>query len=327
MRRNQKVLVLVLLAAGLLAAGCQEQILRCRYQVGDVEKVRYTGERVYKSWLEMPGKDPQDVGTNRTREEVVMVREVESVEADGGAVMKVTLESVMIELSGKDEAAAKKYVSNADGTSSWGSEPGLAGKSYRIRIAPDTRVLEVMGLSEVRQQAGIQEGDKGVVARMLEEDRIKRYHQHDFVMYSPKSVSGQKGYDSEMLPLPDDMIKATAIKKHYTAAASGDVIEVSGRGEAVHGTVPGFEEPKINQFGQAIIKQQSDMQKLEITDEGRFGISQGKVLQDNKEVTCSLVLLEENLFGGQAGANAKKKDEWGVMYTDIYLKSQFEVLP
>jgi hypothetical protein len=44
-------------------------------------------------------------------------------------------------------------------------------------------------------------------------------------------------------------------------------------------------------------------------------------------VDCSLVLLEENLFGGQAGANAKKKDEWGVMYTDVQLLSRFEVLP
>jgi hypothetical protein len=327
MLQFQKVSLLGLLVVGLLVAGCQEQTLRCAYQVGDVEKVRYTGERLYKSWLEMPGKDPQDVGTNRTQEELVMVREVQSVEPDGSAMMKVTLESVRIELSGKDESSAKKYLSSAEGTTSWGDEPALAGMSYTIHIAPDTRVLEVKGLAELRQKAGIKDSDSGVIARMLDEERIKRYHERDFVIYSPKTLDVKKGYDSEMLPLPDVMIKATAIKKHYEGTVEGDQIHVSGRGEAVQGTVEGFEEPKINQFGQAIIKQQSDMQKLDITDDGIFSISQGKVLKDNKDVACSLVLLEENLFGGQAGANAKDKKEWGVMYTDVQLKSNFEVIP
>jgi hypothetical protein len=327
MVRLQKGLVFGLLIVGLLLAGCEEQKLRCVYKVGDVEKVRYVGERVYKSWLEMPGKDAQDVGTNRTKEELVMNREVQSVEADGSAVMKITIESVVIELSGKDEKSAKKYVSNAEGTSSWGSEPGLAGLSYTITIAPDTQVIKIDGLNELRQKAGIKDNDSGVVARMLDEDRIKRYHERDFVLFCPDKLNAKKGYDSGNLPLPDVMIKAMAIKKHYDVAVEGDTVIATGKGEAVHGTVEGFEEPKINQFGQAIIKQQSDMQKLNIVDDGRFSISQGKVLMESKKVDCSLVLLEENLFGGQAGANAKKKDEWGVMYTDVQLLSRFEVLP
>ena len=78
-------------------AGCAEsQLLRCKYTVGKVERVRYYREFIYRSWVEMPGKGSTKSGMRKTVEELIVRREVESVEPDGSAVIKVTFEKAMM---------------------------------------------------------------------------------------------------------------------------------------------------------------------------------------------------------------------------------------
>jgi len=143
----------------------KESALRCRYTVGSVERARFANSSQNKVWVEMPDKEPSEPQSNETQREIVLRSEVEKVQEDGSAIIKVTIEQAKVsetvitketkqtakdaEKTLKDTKRTNTYSSDAEGTkSTWRNQPKLAGASYKIEIAPDTTVKEIMGLEE-----------------------------------------------------------------------------------------------------------------------------------------------------------------------------------
>ena len=312
--------------------------LRCQYNAGDVDKIRVESSRLYKNWIEMPDKGPSMVKSNLSRQQLWLTRRVESVAADGSAVMQVTLDKVLfsVDIDVDGEKKTSSYVSSPDDNSStWPAEPTLHGATYKIVIAPDTTVTSVIGLDELRKKLRVSDDAKGVAGTLLTEDRIKRLHQRDFVRLSPAQPADATGGAhvlpkaySQVVEIPDPMVKAMAVENSYVVGpisktASADTIPVMLTGKALYSAPEGFPEPPtVNAFGALLIKNNSDMQNLIITGSSLFDLTARRVKTDDVSVACSLVLLEENLFGGPKPG---RKSSGGKMFTDVKLHRSFQV--
>ncbi|MBN2211585.1 MAG: hypothetical protein JW709_09340 [Sedimentisphaerales bacterium] len=318
MKRSMAVWVVVL--AGLaVSMGCQSAPV-CKYHVGDVDTVSYTQKSVYKNWVEMPGKDKDQVRMRTTEYTVVLRREVESVGIDGSAVMNATFEQVKFDLNidFPDKDTHEYYLSTPDKTeSSRGGEAMLGGRSFKVRVAPDTTVLEIMGRDALLEQLGLSDKSTGTAMFFVSEEQLKKYLERDLIQNAP-GMSSRK----VMQPIPDSMVKAKAVEMTYkTAPAIGDVVTIQATGEAIFVVPKGMTEPEPPAvFGQKLIFDNSDMQEFALEGSARFDLAAGKVLEENKSMRCMLVLLEENLFGGKG---KEKPGGGGVMFTEILRSESF----
>ena len=298
--------------------------IKCNYKVGDVEKVRWQREHLYKNWVEMKPEEKSQESKRNTTESVTMTRKVVAVEADGSALIDVTIEQAEMALQTdvQKRQISRKYLSTDEKTvSDWPGNQQLAGSTYQIKVAPDTTVIETIGLEELRDKLGLSEDDRSIAGKMLDEEYIKNLHEREFVKYGPKPA----GQSQKDLPIPDVMIKAKAIKKTFKAApATNGLVAVTSTGDALYALPEGMEEtPQPNDFGQSLIKDKSDMNELSSFGTGVIDLAEGKVQSEDKIVACSLILAESKVF---AGANKKKDGPEGMMFTEIRLTEKFERL-
>lgn len=314
--------IVVLFSA--LIVGCDSsKALNYDYQVGDQERIKVTRSNHYESWVEMPDKEPSQRNARTKTQELVLSRQVESVEADGTALMKVTIEKATVNLNIDTQKSKSKhsYVSTAESTeSTWSNQPAIAGAVYRIRIAPDTSVLEVMGLEEARKALQIKEEDKGIAAGLLNEDSILKVHERSFVQHYPQT--------DVLEPVPDAMIKAKGLRKTYNYMKDAQTNQVwfEVNGEAAYNVPEDFPEPpKPFNPGQTMIISVSDMDELTIKGQGQFDLATHSVLNEQNHIKCSLLITESSL-SGQFGKPGKEGDG-GVMITVTELNDAFEKLP
>ena len=314
-------------------AGCVEpELLRCKYKVGETQKIRLHRQLLYRSWLEMPGKETTESGMRNTIEELIVSRQVESVEPDGTAVMKVTFVKAMITVETRKNKNLFHYKSDMESTeTSLDTEPKLAGASYRIKIAPDTSILEIMGLEEQREKLKLDNQSKGVVSNWLTEKSIRRMHERDFVKHCPLNATYNQTYES-LASIPDPMVKARAIRKTYTigpAAVKKDMSElvtVTSHGEPAYTVPEGFPPaPKPPHMGAVMIVNASEMNELKVEGVGTFDLVTATIQDDTYSVNCILVISGDTLFGktpqpGQEG-------QGGEMFTTIKFNETYELLP
>jgi len=302
--------------------------LRCVYKVGKTETVSRTSSVEHKAWIEMPDKDPSITGNNTVSRQIIARRKVESVAGDGSAIMKVTFESVKIrvKIDTKKTKGDYLYISNSESTKSyWAGEPKLAGVSYKIKIAPDTTVLEVIGLDELRKKLKLKPDSDRKVAPLVSEKGIKKFNQCEFVRFGPESVAVGDKYDGDVV-LPDSTIKAQAINMKYQVVQpqAKNTITIAVSGEPLFVLPEGIAEPEPpTNPGIAMIKSMSDMNKLDISGTGVFDSKAGKVLKSDKVIDCTLILDGNKIFGG--GKKGKKKADGGKMFTISILKDKYEV--
>jgi len=312
------------------AGGCAGP-LRCTYKTGDVQRVRYTVHDTYWSWVEMPdepatAKDGQDL--NR---QVSFRQEVESVQPDGSAVLRVTLDEVHVQVRKllHEKETLLSYLSTAQKTESTSpGEPKLAGVTYRLRVAPDSTVLEVLDLDQVRRQVGETAEQRGVMSLVLAEKALRQMHEHGFLQ---SAVSpGGKAVRNE--PLPHFMIKAQAIRQEYTAGSvqqSGahKLVTVQGRGEPLHQLPKGWPSPpEPPDPGRTFLKNVSDMEQLSVTGTAAFDPAAGRVARDERKLSCRLVVLGEKVFKDRKLDQTKAKDE-GILPTEVAVEETYELLP
>jgi len=177
------VFIIASVVAGMQAGCGSSASMSCKYQQGDIQKIRYAGSTENRIWVEKADGQRQQTGQNMSRNEMIVSRQVESVASDGSAIMKVTFEQVEIAFESNVGKKSKQgaYKSTAESTTSSNpGEPALAGTSYKIRIAPDTTVLEIIGLDQLRKDLGISGNDELRVARLLSEENIRLCHECDF---------------------------------------------------------------------------------------------------------------------------------------------------
>ncbi|MCH9021904.1 MAG: hypothetical protein IID32_03990, partial [Planctomycetes bacterium] len=262
--------------------------LRCKYRVGEVERVRFYREFQYRSWLEMPGKEPTKSGMRTIVEELIVRRKVESVEPDGSAVIKVTFEKAMMTIDTQKTPNLYRYISDINNTTTSQSPgPKLAGVSYRIRIAPDTSVLEIIGLDEQRRKLKLTDPATGVVSNWLSENSIRRLHERDFVKRCPDKATYNQTCMS-LVSIPDGMIKAKAIRNTYTIGAgavkndTGQWVTVTNQGEPAYKVPDDFPPPpKPSHVGAVRIVSASEMEELKVEGTGTFDLTAAAVRGDH----------------------------------------------
>lgn len=317
--------------------GCTTKTkMRCIYKPGDVDKIRFISGFDYKTWVEMPKKDKSNLNGRVSQREIVVSREVQSVEPDGSAIMKVTIESVKLSVTSKVEKKETKrsYISTGtENKTDFPGEPALAGTVYTIRIQPDTTVESIVELDNVLGKLGVTAESATVVSELLSPASIKQLHQCDFVAFGPASVSDEMTYNKNVPikgQMPDNIIKAQALNKTYTvqpiAEGTGQVVVAIG-GEPLYVSPEGFEKlQEPSDMGMSMIKNSSVMDELTITGQGVFDLTTCKVVKTEDNINCKLILDGNDLgFGGQSKKNAKKGSQ-GFMYTTLKLFRSYEVI-
>jgi len=343
MRQLQNVVVLGLAVSLAFVVGCDSTAMKAdkgltlesKYEAGSVETVSFNMSNSYRQWVEMANQkaDQQAVSSMKVvTEELVMQRQIESVEKDGSAIMNVTIDSAKLHVHIKRQKKETDwdYSSTAAGTKTSGSSsPKLAGASYKIKIAPDTTVLEIIGLDELRSKLGIGDDAGGAIVNILSEDHIKLCHERQSLINAKKTnATGEK-----LLPVTNVMVKAKAIQKSYF---SGDVEQVDGKdvvrvsmlGTALYvlpeGTPDDFPKPKDPPDLRMVIKEKSEMDPFVCDGEAVFDVAAGKVISETDNMKAVLVLPSSALFPAKSKKKPGDKDD--VMYTEVAENYSFKCI-
>lgn len=325
-------LMLAVILPALFTLGCQQNsqtetasaALACSYTQGQTYKTRVKGHILYKTWVEMPNKPPASVVSNERNWELTLRHEVEKVNPDKSALVKVTIEKAdyKLNIDSPEKKSEETYSSTPEKTqSSQGENSALAGMSYKVVLEPNTAIRQVIK-DESFNQPGLLEKDATVPAFLIREKMIKSYHEHNAVRYGPRV--GEKS--TRIIPIPDPMIKAQVIRMDYqSAAADGDkLIKISGTGTALDRLPPDMPAPEkpAHIFG-ALIQDRSQTQEFTMTDEGVLNVAQGLVERETQK-THNLLILD----GGSIFPSEKKVEPGsaGFMFTLIDLDSDYEVI-
>ncbi len=338
--RNIISVASLVVLAGIALGGCSSTNLRCKYQPGAVQTVRYTNQWQYKNWVEMPKKKPSVPSTKSSKIELVLQKQVQSVAPDGTALIKVTVKKALVTMHSdvRGKKTSLEYISDATHTKTdWPGEPALAGKSYFIKIAPDTTVKSIIGTNKLEKQMGLIDSKGnvagGVVASLLSDEKIRERNELGFVLKAPESVNPGTTY-VQYTPLPADMpgvmIKAKAIKNIFTVDGITNqdgkkIVNVSIKEEPLEALPEGISStPKPNNFGQLMIKQNSTMNNFSATGKALFDLTNNTVLSSTRTTKCLLLLNGDNLGFG----NKKKhtKGSGGEMFTEISMQTEYKVI-
>ena len=324
MKYVNHVLWSMIVAALLLTAGCgpAQQVL---FQKGQVDTIHFVRTDNYRNWVEMPDQPPASESSRDFIEDLVLTREVEQVNADGSAILKVTFNQVNItdKRITPETKNLFQYSSNSEATkSTQPGEPPLAGASYRVKLAPDTTVQEIMGLSELRRKLGFAGDAVGLAAMMLNEERIKSCHEREFLQ---SGVTVDKPA-AKLFPVKHEMNKAQALEKTFNATLQpGNIMSVAMTGDAVYVLPTGWAQPpQPSDPFRPFLKDKSDMQPPEITGQSLFDKNTNQVLQDYNSVKCLLILTDDKI--AQSVDNKEIKTTGGLMFTEINLEYKFETI-
>lgn len=302
------------------------------YQVGDVERIRFTYQEDHWQWLEMPNLSPRGKDGRVTKKEIVIRQEVESIdEKDKSIRMKVTLEKVDIsKRTVLKESETLKYYRSDEGKSesSFPNAPKLVGASYTVRIAPDTTVLEVIGLDDLKKKLKIRDEKFSPVQWVLTPEFLRQLHERECMQSGVKPGKTV----TKLTPVPHVMIKAQAIDTTYTAdrgRKENDArwVTVTSAGKAVHSLPQGWDEPPDPPDGRILIKDAYNMQELEVTGKGVWDASSGRVQTEQKNIVCLLVYLGSKMEAQKPKHLQRKGKDAGELLVEITVNQNVEVLP
>jgi len=324
-------LAAITLMAGFLT-GCETSSLQRDFKVGDVERVRYANSQLYKNWVEMPNKEPSEPNTKETRYEMVLRQKVVSIGEDGSAILEVTIEKALLNIISnvnKKKTDMSFVSSKGKVKSDWPGERKIDGASYRIKMKPNTEVVEVIGLDKLHKKLNLKEDSRA--GWLLSEKQIKMYHEREFVKNAPSKVGLGKKYQKAS-KLPHNMIKAKALEYNYTPV---EIIEKNGvnlavvniSGEALQTLPEGVEEVKgPGNFFQSFLIEKSDMQEFKITGKGLFDLTTGKARKENRDIDILLLLDGDKMNLGNPKSKDNAKGSGGKMFTVIKMHQTFETL-
>ena len=301
-----------------------------KFNEGDKDKIKYTKDTLNRVWVEMKGKEPSETGRRTTELEFIVTREVESVD-DEGAVLKLTFDEVKLSLESNVQKKTKEnsYISTADKTSStWKGEPAVAGKSVKVKVDKAGSVLEFIGLDELFKELRIEEDDNSRVSWLVGKESLTNIVERPFLKACADGNVIAEGWDN-FEEIPDAMLNAKALRFIYTPVDfnKGDkVLTVKTKVEPLYTVPEGMPEPPAagDPF-KMILKQNSDLQEPVVESETVFDIEAGKVEKDMVQVDYLMILDGNKLFPEQRTGNKKDVDA-GMMFTQIKIKENFEVI-
>ena len=306
-------------------------IISNKFTAGDKDKIRYTKNTLNRVWVEMKDKDPSETGRRTTELEYVISREVQDVDAQGTATVKLTFDEVKLTLESNVQKKNKtnSYSSTVDKTNTtWKGEPAVAGKSVTVKIGKCGSILEFVDHDQLLNDLHVAEDDNSRVGYLIGQESIKNIIERPFITSCQDGKVLPSGWDS-FQEIPDAMLNAKAMRMIYVPDnfASGDsVLKVSTKVEPLYTTPEGMEEPPAagDPF-KMILKQNSDLQEPEVVSEAVFDIDEGKVTKDMTDIKYLMVLDGNKLFPEQR-TNKNKDVDAGMMYTLIKITEDYEVI-
>ena len=176
--------------------------------------------------FDQPSIDKKKIKNTLGKTEMAVSQEVQSVTADGVALMKVTIEAIKF-LSQSSEGEPFSYDSTVDST---GMVPlsKLVGLSYTFEITP---AGEVTNIDAVAARQAVQ-GGRGddVIVRRISDSEIRKRHQVLALPDSQENAFAIGQTWSEIEASPQGMLEAKSFEKVYTLT---DVLTRDGKKIAV----------------------------------------------------------------------------------------------
>lgn len=311
----------VLMTLGGCGTGMQSKPLEgLNYEPGQIEVVAFTQQETISNWVEAPQEAVAGRSFQEQNVRVVLQREVEGVALDGTIILKVTIEEVEIvdERQAGDSKNWYRYVSNATVTeSSVEGEPPLAGIDYRVAMAANTTVKQIVGLDQVWNRLGVEKEAAGGYGLILDEDFIRTCHERGFVQAGVREGQTVK----RLAPVRNELVaaKVKAWEKVYRlnkimAVSQESYLKANMQGDPVTILPAGWTEPKTIDLPWV---QKGDIKEAMITGESLFDKENRRVLLDEESMRFQLELSAENMGAGQ---NTGQK-----MMTTVNMNNKFEL--
>ncbi len=291
-----------------------------QYAQGMSDRIKYSFEQKYESWVEMPGKDPQQYNSRLNIRTMVLKRDVQSVESDGSAWINVTVESVEVTEDVNTTKTKNKshYINNeSEFKSDWKGQPQFVNKSYHIKVAPDSTVLEVAGLDKM----GLNLKSPGEVGRLFTEGKIKKRHNRLVLShYSPG--------EEKLIENPTPMIKANGIyvTSQKEKGAMGNVT-LHLKGTPAYNVPKEFPpSPQPTNMFQSLIINAGSMNEMVYEGRATFNTESNKISDETLQIKSTILITEDGLTGQFGSSASKGEGSGGVMYAVAEIKTTFELL-
>jgi hypothetical protein len=229
-------------------------------------------------------------GCNRTKIEMTLSQQIQSVGDNGNAVAKITIRNLKY-LSARDEKPVMDFDSAAEKDRD-NPFAKLIGQSYTIEIAPDGQVKRVVDAEQARAAVSGSQPANKAASRLLTSDAIKKTHgtlvlpQAGMGRLRPgQSWSSVKVFDFRMLGMwsYEKICTVKEIKKQngrQTAVVQMDAIPSSGQ----------TEDPRTEQAMRAF----SDIFDTTQTYTGQLelDLSSGKVQKYSEELQSQWLMVD-----------------------------------
>ena len=185
-----------------------------KFNVGDSATYKLTTEA--KQSVKWEGAAPQDAkgGTNHNRVEMTYNQQVQSVDENGNATLKITVEAIKYFSMRKDELQMNFDNSNV-------KDPNdplalLIGQSYTIEMAPTGEVTKILEIANA--QKAVRRGSRvpRVALRLLRPDTTKQRHSVPFLPEAGKDDLAVNDKWSKLKSFSFGLMGAKAYEKVYT---------------------------------------------------------------------------------------------------------------
>ncbi len=306
-------------------------IICTKYTAGEKDKIRYSKNTLNRVWVEMQGKEPSETGRRTTELEYIISREVQDVDGQGTATIKLTFDEVKLTLASNVQKKTKEnsYISTPEKTTStWKGEPGVAGKSVTVKVGKDGTIHELLDHDKLLEELHVTVDDNSRVSYLIGEESVRNIIERPFIKACEGGQVLPSGWDAYQ-EIPDAMLNAKAMRMIYVPDnfTEGDnILNVKTSIEPLYTVPEGMPEPPAagDPF-KMILKQNSDLQEPKVISEAVFDIEKGQVLKDLLDVEYLMILDGNQLFPEQR--TGKKKDvDAGMMYTLIKINEEYEVI-
>ncbi len=206
----------------IIVSGCGSSTsLSLNFSPEDSTSYKSVSEIVKDFRFEQPNLDKLREEQTKTTVEMDFTQTIQSVDAEGNATAKITIDSLAINIINKNENRFS-FDSSKDKAGPMGK---LLGQSYQIQIAPNgtVKVLE----AEQAASAVTASYEKKIIKNILDEVNIVQRHEvaalpKDTV---PKLKAGKSW--NQVIPSPPGLLAPKSYKKTYTLSkVSGGVATV-----------------------------------------------------------------------------------------------------
>lgn len=218
-RKLSFVLIAVSILSVSLISGCGSTAqLSLKFSPNQSTVYKSSSETIKDFRFEQPNLDKLREEQTRNQIDMTFTQTIESVDADGVATAKITIDALKVVMISKNE---EKYsFDSQDEKDKNAPLAKLIGQSYTITISPSGRVSPVdtkAAMASVKSSY-----EQKIVKSILAPKAITNRHE---IAALPKEPAGQlsvKGTWSEMVPSPPGLLAPKTFEKTYTLTSVED---------------------------------------------------------------------------------------------------------